>query len=210
MIAKLPRIPFGAVYFDSTGTVLASWEGEGLARSLLLEFAQRLLPKLEFDQARFIWLALSGHQACVMIRDGRALASVVRRSCNSHAFSAAMELAICALLQEEMDAAKALAAAEIEQHRALNPAAEKELPAAFINELEILLGKAIGPTNARRALNTARQNGNGSWGLDEMFAFLEDTRLRMPYRVRRSVFTTEVNQLLRSHGIQPVGVLRFR
>jgi hypothetical protein len=210
MIANLPKIPFGAVYFDSTGTVLASWDGEGLAHSLLIEFAQRLLPKLDFDQAQFIWLALSGHQACVMIRDGRGLASVVRRSCNAHAFSAAMELAMCALLQEEAEALRLQEAEELEKQRALIPSPETALPIAFINELEILLGKSIGPTNARRALNAARQNHTGNWGLNELFAFLEEMRLRMPYRVRRSVFTTEVNQLLRSHGVQPLGTPRFR
>lgn len=201
MIVILPApIPYAAVHFDAQGAVLTAWDGEGLGKSLMTEFVQRMSGTLDFQNPQSIWLALNRHQAGIVIRQGRGLASVVSRDTNPHHFISALELAIHSLLAPP-EPAKPAAVPEAEARETTPPIVSK----AFLNELEFVLGKSIGPTNARRALLNARPDPSAPWTVLEIESLIEEMRIRIPYRGRRSVFTTEVSQLLRSHGIRKSG-----
>jgi len=87
------------------------------------------------------------------------------------------------------------------------PAPPALIPVGFLAEFEQILGQKTGPTLARKLIQQVadlQMLSLEKLPVARLDAFVHELSIQIPYRARRTLFLTEVNQLMRSHGIHPV------
>ncbi len=197
-----PEIVLAAAWFDERGALKAANGQRDYGWSTLEKLAITLARHLDMGRDSFDWLVFDKLQLFVQSRRGEALVWLTPHEADCHWIANALALTLTNLQQTEA----LRRSSELLAEPASEVSAAEAVPDGFMSEFERILAKAVGPTMARRLIiqiaGVQRLNPEAI-PIAALDPFVHELSLQIPYRGRRSIFLTEVTQLMRSHAIPP-------
>jgi len=191
-----------AAWFEQDGKLKAATGHKDYPWNTLEKLSVSLSRHLEMDVESFEWLVFDGIQLFMATRGGEGLLWIAPAEVDSHWVANGLILTLVNLQQQEEEAK---VTREVSGPNGVT-SEEATVSESFMKDFEKVLSKAMGPTVAcRLILQTATHQGidANSPRVHQLDGFIHEISLQIPYRGRRSIFLTEVNQLIRSHGISP-------
>jgi len=200
-----PEVVQAAAWFGPTGAVKAATGSADFSWVRLEQLAGFLARHLDMKREALEWLVFEDLQLFIATRHEEALCWLTPAEADSHWVANALLLTLASLQQFEK--AKKEPPRELAQPE---PAGQNGIltdelvPSAFHEDFEQTLAKAVGPKLAPRLIEQVAVSQGlkpRKLTLPALDGFIHEISLQIPYRGRRAVFLTEVNQLIRSHRI---------
>jgi len=194
-----------AAWFGPTGAVKAATGSPDFSWVRLEELAQFLARHLDMKREAVEWLVFEDLQLFIATRRGEALCWLTPTEADSHWVANALLLTLASLQQFEKSKKEPTLEDEKPKGAGDNGVLKEEsVPSAFHQDLEQTLAKAVGPKLAPRIIEQVAVSQGlkpGKLAVPALDGFIHEISLQIPYRGRRAIFLTEVNQLIRSHRI---------